>query len=60
MDGSKNRPARGGGVLLALAILVGAVVGLSSRQPMIGLIAGLAAGLVLLGLLWLLDRRRSG
>ena len=58
MAGSNDRSARGGGVLLALAILVGAVVGLYSRQPMIGLIAGLAAGLVLLGLLWLLDRRR--
>jgi len=59
MDGSNERPARGGGVLLALAILVGAVVGLYSRQPMIGLVAGLAAGLVLMLMLWLFDRRRG-
>jgi hypothetical protein len=59
MVGSKQKPARGGGALLALAILVGAVAGLYSRQPMIGLVAGLGAGLALLLLMWLLDRRRG-
>lgn len=46
-----------GGCLLSAAILIGAVAGLAWRQPSIGLIAGLGAGLVLLGLVWLIDRR---
>ena len=57
MTESSDKPVRGGGILLALAILVGAVVGLYGRQPMLGLLGGFAAGLVLLGLLWLVDRR---
>lgn len=57
MDGSNRKTARGGGLLLALAILIGAAIGLYMRQPTIGLFAGLGTGLVLLVLTWLLDRR---
>lgn len=49
---------RSGGILLALAIVTGAVVGTLRREPSIGFVAGLGAGLVLLALVWLLDRRR--
>ena len=47
-----------GGCLLALAILVGAAVGLAWRQPTIGMLAGLGAGLALLALVWLVDMGR--
>jgi hypothetical protein len=57
MDGTRRKPARGGGALLALAIMIGAAAGLYVRQPALGMVAGLAIGLVLLALVWLLDRR---
>ena len=47
-----------GGCLLALAILVGAAAGFVWRQPSIGMLAGLGAGLVLLALVWLIDMGR--
>lgn len=53
-----SRTARAGGCLLAASVMAGAVAGLAYRQPTIGLIAGLGAGLVLVALVWLLDRRR--
>ncbi|MDB5698124.1 MAG: hypothetical protein JWN69_928 [Alphaproteobacteria bacterium] len=51
-----NRP-RAGGFLLALAIVVGALLGVFLGQPSIGFLAGTAVGLTLLGLIWLVDRR---
>lgn len=53
----KYRPLAGG-CLLAGAILAGAVAGLAFREPSIGLLAGLGAGIVLLALVWLIDFRR--
>jgi hypothetical protein len=51
------KPARSGGVLLALSILAGAVIGIFAHQPSIGFLAGTGIGLLLLVLVWLLDRR---
>jgi len=51
---------RAGGALLAAAILIGVVAGIFLRQPSIGFLAGLGAGLLLLGVVWLSDRRRGG
>ena len=47
-----------GGALLALALLSGVIVGTVYRQPSIGFLAGLGAGLLLLALVWLADRPR--
>lgn len=55
-----NRPrkeARSGGVLLALAIVAGAVGGAMAGEASIGVLAGAGAGLIMLGLVWLVDRR---
>jgi hypothetical protein len=52
----KNR--RAGGCLCALAILAGALAGVRLGQPSIGVLAGAGAGLALLLIVWLLDRRR--
>lgn len=46
-----------GGCLLSLSILAGVAAGTLLRQPSIGFLAGLGAGLVLLALVWLVDRR---
>jgi hypothetical protein len=48
---------RSGGILLALAIVIGAVTGTLMRQPSIGFLLGLGVGLALLALIWLIDRR---
>jgi hypothetical protein len=56
-----NRPSnfpRAGGALLAAAILIGVVAGIVLRQPSLGFLAGLGAGLLLLAAVWLRDRGR--
>lgn len=50
---------QGGGVLIALALIVGAILGTVYGEPSIGLVAGLGVGSLLALLLWLRDRRRS-
>jgi uncharacterized membrane protein (UPF0136 family) len=56
-----DRPGpRAGGVLIALAILVGTVVGGLNGQPTIGLLAGFGAGAAAAIALWLVDRGRAG
>ena len=52
-----RKEPRSGGVLLALAIVAGAVGGAMGGQASIGVLTGVAAGLVMLGLVWLIDRR---
>jgi membrane associated rhomboid family serine protease len=49
---------RAGGFFLVLPILIGFFWGLTSGRAMQGAVAGLAIGLVLALLVWLLDRRR--
>lgn len=49
---------RAGGFFLVLPILIGFGWGLASGRAMQGAIAGLAIGLVLALLIWLLDHRR--
>ena len=57
MDSKKPRAARAGGILIAFAVMTGAVAGLAMGQASIGMVGGLATGLLLAGLIWLLDRR---
>lgn len=57
MSQKRNPVPRAGGVLLAGAILGGAIAGVIAQQPSLGFLAGLAVGLVLLGIVWLRDRR---
>jgi hypothetical protein len=52
------RPALGGGIFIALSLLIGVVVGIVMRQPSIGLLAGLGVGIALAGLVALVGRRR--
>lgn len=49
---------RGGGAIIAIAIIGGAIIGLAMRQPSIGVLAGTALGVAAAIGLWLRDRRR--
>lgn len=53
-----SRP-RGGGAILAFAILAGIAAGALLGEPTIGFLAGTGIGLALMALLWLLDRKRG-
>ncbi|UAK24668.1 hypothetical protein [Sphingomonas nostoxanthinifaciens] len=55
-----NQNPRAPGLPLALAILIGAGIGIRTGQPTIGLLAGIGVGGALALMLWLLDRRRMG
>lgn len=57
-DPSGNRASRSGGFLLALSIIVGSVAGIRLGEPSIGFLIGTGIGLLLLGLIWLIDRKR--
>jgi len=52
-----SRTPLAGGCLLTASILIGFAGGALARQPSIGFLAGLGVGLLLLALVWLLDRR---
>ena len=56
---SPPRRSRGmaGGSLLAFSLIGGVVVGTIYGQPTIGFLAGLGIGLLLVALVWMLDRR---
>ena len=54
---SKARQSRAGGVLIALGIVIGIVVGAILHEPSIGVLAGFGVGTLLALLVWLLDRR---
>lgn len=57
-DPDQRRPGtNAGGSLLALAIVAGAAIGIAMGQPTIGALAGLAAGVALFLLVWLVGRR---
>jgi hypothetical protein len=51
--------SRAGGSLLAISIIVGTVAGTIARQPSVGFLVGLAAGLVMLGYIFLADRKAT-
>lgn len=52
--------ARSGGCFLTIFILLGFLYGLSIRNPLKGVLIGLAIGAVLAIVTWLVDVRRRG
>ena len=54
-----RKDAQAGGCLLTFGIMAGVAAGLYFGQPSIGFLAGTAAGLLLLLIVWLIDRRRG-
>ena len=57
MSNDRKEPT-GAGAIIALLILGGAITGGMMGQPRIGLLAGVAAGVLIAVLLWLRDRRK--
>jgi hypothetical protein len=57
---SKPSQSLAGGVFIAIAIFIGAIAGAISGQPSIGVLAGLAAGVLCAVFVWLRDRSRTG
>jgi hypothetical protein len=52
-----KRGTQGAGALAAFSILAGAAVGVAMHQPSIGVLAGIAIGVIILAIFWLKDRR---
>ena len=48
----------GGGILLFLGPVVGALVGIGRGEPILGMLFGFAAGVALALLVWAIDRRK--
>lgn len=55
---SPRRPGMAGGCLLAVSLIAGVIVGAIYREPSIGFLVGLGVGILLIVLVWLLERRR--
>lgn len=54
-----SRTPQAGGFILAVALIIGVVVGTVKGEPSVGFVAGLGVGLAGLLAVWLLDRRRG-
>ena len=54
-----TRKPLAGGFLWMLAILIGTVLGIMAGNPMLGVLAGTAAGAGIAILVWMLDSRRA-
>jgi hypothetical protein len=54
----RNRSTQAAGFILAISILAGAVGGSIVGQPSIGFLVGLASGVGIAILFWLVERRR--
>jgi hypothetical protein len=56
---AKSNAPLAGGFLLCLSLLAGALIGVFLGQPSIGVLTGAGIGVLLLALIWFVDRRRS-
>lgn len=54
----KRRSSAAGGIFIFLGLIVGAVHGINSGQPMLWLLRGFGIGIGLAVLVWLFDRWR--
>jgi uncharacterized protein YqgC (DUF456 family) len=57
MANISHSPA-GGGFLIALGAVLGAIIGLFLQQPTAGFLIGSGGGIAIAVAIWLLDRRR--
>ena len=58
MTGEKRNYSQAGGSILAMSIIAGTVAGTIARQPSIGFLIGIGAGVLMLAIMWLRDRQR--
>jgi hypothetical protein len=55
----QSRSTQAGGCLLVVAILGGVFLGVIFDQPTIGTLIGIATGIAIATVFWLIDRRRG-
>lgn len=58
MEQQHGQSSRAGGAIIAFTIIAGAVIGNHFGQASIGVVVGIALGVVIAGGLYLFDRRR--
>ena len=54
----QRRSAAAGGIFLFLGLILGTLVGLGRGEPILGMLYGFAAGILLTLLVWAIDRRK--
>ena len=54
---SETPAPRSAGILLALSLITGGIVGSINGQPSLGTVIGLAVGVAAVTVIWLVDRR---
>lgn len=55
----KSRSTAAGGIFIFLGLIFGAIYGINVGRPMLWLLRGLGAGMLLALLVWVVDRRRG-
>lgn len=55
---NQRRSAAAGGIFLFLGLILGTLVGLGRGEPILGMLYGFAAGILLTLLVWAIDRRK--
>ena len=55
----KRRTPAAGGIFLFLGPVLGVAYGISRGEPILWMLYGFGAGVMLAGLTWMLDRRRG-
>ncbi|MCM8729485.1 hypothetical protein ACFO8O_00690 [Hephaestia sp. GCM10023244] len=55
---SPSKSPVAGGALIALSLFIGIIGGLALDQPTQGFLVGLAAGIAMAVVVWLIDRKR--
>lgn len=53
-----SRAPLAGGFLIAIALIIGTLLGARQGQASLGVVVGFGVGVVLAGAIWLLDRMR--
>lgn len=60
MNKQENKASSvGGGIFIAIGMLVGAIVGVAVNQPSAGMIIGLGSGIAVAVVIWLIDSKRK-
>jgi hypothetical protein len=55
----KSRTTAAGGIFIFAGLIAGAIYGINVGQPMLWLLRGFGAGVLLALLVWAVDRQRS-
>jgi hypothetical protein len=59
MEQNSSKASRAGGVIIAITVLAGALLGARLGQPSLGIVIGIATGATVALALYLYDRRQS-